>query len=235
MNLIKMKINLFNMSNNFLRPIDTTYKGYKFRSRLEARWAVFFDALGLKWQYEVEGFNLSNGERYLPDFKVSGTLNITNWYEVKPNGEKGDGKLEQLSRDYYKTLGNVIPEHYFRLLSGDPWDILEKGYLKLEYCLNHGFKSLSLSDYLICPRCASITKLDVYDYGDEIGFVCYPCDFDTPCGGDNPAEKGAIINVRPHKGWLIADGDEFLNYVNAIKRACDAARSARFEFSQTRK
>ena len=28
-----------------LKPIDTEYKGYRFRSRLEARWAVFFDAM----------------------------------------------------------------------------------------------------------------------------------------------------------------------------------------------
>lgn len=26
-----------------IKAIDTIYKGYKFRSRLEARWAVFFD------------------------------------------------------------------------------------------------------------------------------------------------------------------------------------------------
>jgi len=41
-----------------VRPIETKYKGYRFRSRLEARWAVFFDTLGLKWWYEPEGFDL---------------------------------------------------------------------------------------------------------------------------------------------------------------------------------
>ncbi len=39
-----------------MRPIETKYKGCRFRSRLEARWAVFFDALGIKWRYEPEGF-----------------------------------------------------------------------------------------------------------------------------------------------------------------------------------
>ena len=39
-----------------MRPIETKYKGCRFRSRLEARWAVFFDALGIKWWYEPEGF-----------------------------------------------------------------------------------------------------------------------------------------------------------------------------------
>ena len=30
------------------------------RSRLEARWAVFFDTAGIAWQYEPEGFDLTN-------------------------------------------------------------------------------------------------------------------------------------------------------------------------------
>ena len=41
-----------------LRPIETHYNGYRFRSRLEARWAVFFDALGWTYQYEPQGFLL---------------------------------------------------------------------------------------------------------------------------------------------------------------------------------
>lgn len=51
-----------------IKAIETYYKGYRFRSRLEARWAVFFDALGVAYEYEPEGFQLSNGECYLPDF-----------------------------------------------------------------------------------------------------------------------------------------------------------------------
>lgn len=50
-----------------IKAIETAYKGYSFRSRLEARWAVFFDALGIEWQYEPEGFELPSGW-YLPDF-----------------------------------------------------------------------------------------------------------------------------------------------------------------------
>ena len=44
------------------------FRGYLFRSRLEARWAVFFDALGIQWEYEPEGIVLSDGTHYLPDF-----------------------------------------------------------------------------------------------------------------------------------------------------------------------
>jgi hypothetical protein len=53
-----------------MKPIETNYKGYRFRSRLEARWAVFFDALGVPWEYEPEGFETSAGW-YLPDFKIT--------------------------------------------------------------------------------------------------------------------------------------------------------------------
>jgi hypothetical protein len=51
-----------------IRPIETSYKGYRFRSRLEARWAVFFHAVEIEWEYEVEGFHLPDGQQYLPDF-----------------------------------------------------------------------------------------------------------------------------------------------------------------------
>jgi len=51
-----------------VKPIETPYKGYRFRSRLEARWAVFFDAMGISYEYEPEGFDLGDGVWYLPDF-----------------------------------------------------------------------------------------------------------------------------------------------------------------------
>lgn len=51
-----------------IKAIETHYGGYRFRSRLEARWAVFFDALKLPWEYEKEGYCLGNCGLYLPDF-----------------------------------------------------------------------------------------------------------------------------------------------------------------------
>lgn len=53
-----------------IKPIETIYHGRKFRSRLEARWAVFFDAIGADWEYEPEGYQLSGGTYYLPDFLI---------------------------------------------------------------------------------------------------------------------------------------------------------------------
>lgn len=47
--------------------IPTTYRKARFRSRLEARWASFFDLIGWRWTYEpldVDG--------YVPDFLIHG-------------------------------------------------------------------------------------------------------------------------------------------------------------------
>ena len=56
----------------YLTAIQTQYHGYLFRSRLEARWAVFFDACGVKYEYEPEGYDLGGGLMYLPDFLLHG-------------------------------------------------------------------------------------------------------------------------------------------------------------------
>lgn len=57
-----------------IKAIETRYKGYNFRSRLEARWAVFFDSLRWQWRYEHEGYHIGWLEddtiAWLPDFEV---------------------------------------------------------------------------------------------------------------------------------------------------------------------
>lgn len=70
-----------------IAPIETRYKGYRFRSRLEARWAVFFDAVGIQWDYELEGYDLGRFGWYLPDFKLylETTEHKEYWLEVKPS------------------------------------------------------------------------------------------------------------------------------------------------------
>lgn len=60
--------------------IPTVYSGHTFRSRLEARWALFFDQLGVPWLYEAEGFELPSG-RYLPDFLLP---RLDTFVELKP-------------------------------------------------------------------------------------------------------------------------------------------------------
>lgn len=63
-----------------IKAIETFYNGYKFRSRLEARWAVFFDHIGIKYLYEPEGYKMSDGTMYLPDFYLPES---DSFFEVK--------------------------------------------------------------------------------------------------------------------------------------------------------
>ena len=45
-----------------IKAKETYYDGYRFRSRLEARWAVFFNNIGLEYEYEMEGFDMEECE-----------------------------------------------------------------------------------------------------------------------------------------------------------------------------
>src|SRR4051812_45121011 len=63
-----------------IAAIETTYKGKRFRSRLEVRWAMFFDELGIEWEYEPRQFGCPTAF-YVPDFYLPGHKKFV---EVKP-------------------------------------------------------------------------------------------------------------------------------------------------------
>lgn len=63
------------------KGIETWYDGVLYRSRGEAKWAVFLTELGVKFSYETQGFD-TDGSWYLPDFVIfaaTGTI----WAERK--------------------------------------------------------------------------------------------------------------------------------------------------------
>lgn len=92
-----------------IKAIETRYKGYRFRSRLEARWAVFFDALNLEWEYEKEGYDLGDGTYYLPDFWLP-ELEI--WYEVKGKLDWEEKKGQYVDWTYYISKELVLAEKF---------------------------------------------------------------------------------------------------------------------------
>jgi len=103
-----------------IQPKETYYNGYRFRSRLEARWAVFFDHLNFLWDYEFEGFQIDEDKSYLPDFMLrdDGTFPDI-WVEVKP--QKPMKQTE--SKRYYQAARRLIDtaEHAgFLVVMGDP-------------------------------------------------------------------------------------------------------------------
>lgn len=50
---------------DYSHAIETAYRNYLFRSRLEAKWAAFFDLCGWPWSYEPLDMN-----GWIPDFAI---------------------------------------------------------------------------------------------------------------------------------------------------------------------
>ena len=64
-----------------IKAKETVYKGIKFKSQLEVRWAIYFDELGLEWEYEPDTFILDESRRYTPDFYLKKS---ELYVEIKP-------------------------------------------------------------------------------------------------------------------------------------------------------
>jgi hypothetical protein len=92
------------MGDVMIVPIETMYRGTRFRSQLEARWAVFFDRLGLPWRYEVA----AGGEAYRPSFMVT-IGDTTICHEVKP-----DSLIDTIRPQRVYLAGKVSTEHDWR-------------------------------------------------------------------------------------------------------------------------
>jgi hypothetical protein len=196
-----------------IRAIETVWKGYRFRSRLEARWAVFFNRVGLKWEYEPEGFDV-DGVAYLPDFRVMTPQGSVCWYEIKPSYITSDRKFSSFSNAMSERDGG---SSRIALLSGDP---LENTY-----------------PYKMCPRCGFIAKpeygTDYVSSENSVYFGCVPCDFETPFGGGHPFERG-LFNVpyAPHKGSLIVPLDWMGFFNSCVHEIAEQARASRFEHGE---
>ncbi len=211
------------MTEAAIKPIQTRYKGYHFRSRLEARWAVFFDALGMSWEYEPQGFDLG-GTHYLPDFRISSDDGLVRWYEIKPKGSTDLSKFDQFADLLYEAheernkAGDYSESFRADLVSGDPYDnFFDQGAV-------------------FCPRCwepLSIQNCWGQTGDDGFAFSCHTCDMETESGGGNPWRKGfANIPYTPHKGLILAKQSDYIEGIARIDAACIQSRSARFEHGE---
>lgn len=105
-----------NSPSTALKAIPTTYAHVDFRSRLEARWAVFFDLLALPWEYEPERVRV-DGVYYDPDFLVVGLPVISATgrqpardfvMEVKPDKELSDEEKRKMRRYIANYTGGLV-------------------------------------------------------------------------------------------------------------------------------
>lgn len=190
------------------KPIQTEYHGYRFRSRLEARWAVFFDACRVEWEYEPEGYDLGDGLCYLPDFLLHGVEGRAAgdlYVEVK--GRMTEKDANKILRFVGADLFSMEPKEYERPLlvvtKIPPGDIREI----TNFC---GWNS----------------------YHGKYGVI--PFSFDLIDGNDIAAHPG--VN-KEGKFELFGDCfDELQNRDDrATERAYRMARQARFEYGETPK
>lgn len=190
-----------------IKPIETRYKGYRFRSRLEARWAVFFDALGVAWGYEKEGMDLGADGYYLPDFWLP---SWESWVEIKPLDGGEPGYLVKPTALAWCHGQSVI------LIMGSPWpgEHLIDTFLPGADC-NHYISG----EFASCRRCEGVCLL--YSNGHHPAHCCapgYSLSFIGPhsCGD--------------HDRWPnpMHDGGGHTRCAAAYR----AARSARFEHGE---
>lgn len=151
-----------------IAAIETTYKGLRFRSRLEARWAAFFDLLGWPWHYEPLDLN-----GYIPDFvlpleggnilaEVRPAFTIP---ELKPHRDKilrsgwkgealllgvGPGLLNETGEPGLGSLHEVNRPPWSG--DGDGWEVATLSHSQTEEGLNHWGFYAPFGDYT-CRVC----------------------------------------------------------------------------------
>ena len=175
-----------------IKPIETVYKGYKFRSRLEARWAVFFDACGVEWEYEPEGYDLGDGVYYLPDFllhDVDGRDGGDIYVEVKGQMTAEDVikirrfvKDDQASGKFYPALlivGNIPAGENMQEICHNISNAAYKGFSSIngDWPRPFNFETIDGDHFAAHPGINWDGKFELF--GDDYNYLCDMDDEET--------------------------------------------------------
>lgn len=138
-----------------MQSINTFYNGNYFRSRLEARWAYFFDLIDLKYQYEPKGFK-HNGNFYLPDFFLPNCFlrkfARQVYIEIKPESYFGEGIDADSWFDRPLCLFKGTPDKMDGYQLGRGFDV-NMIFWKCSICGQHKIE-FNESSYDKCPVCS---------------------------------------------------------------------------------
>lgn len=103
-----------------IRALTTRYAGRRYRSRVEARWAIFLDACGIAFDYEAEAFALPTGG-YLPDFWLP-TMGLFLEIKGKAPSEEEKAKCSELAEAAERCVILAVgqPDERFQIHWFDP-------------------------------------------------------------------------------------------------------------------
>lgn len=210
-----------------VKSIETRYAGCRFRSRLEARWAVFLDTLGIRWEYEPQGYLVGPECRgYLPDFWLPGEKI---WVEVKGAEEQLDIELlvaaafpdlglpatGRVTDDFGRDVRMLILGPIAR--GGKPW--------------THGDDTLGV----VQPSPALLLHGEGQVLRTDGAFT--DAGVWTDCDGPAIANRNREIQWQTRATWepgLVGGSKVFSSTQEPrVQRAYEAARSARFEHGES--
>ena len=205
-----------------IKPIETVYNGYRFRSRLEARWAVFFDAAGIKYEYEPEGFELPDGTKYLPDFYLP---EQSKFFECKGiMTDKDENKIKQFLKMLSKHYGPSEERDRDEMVIGFPdmsfqtaWWSFDIEYDNkgnpIRYDHENG-KVVYCDESWLC-RCYNCGKL--FFMNSWLGWACRCC-------GYYNGDSGFEIEAKGYRDRYTATYETYRPFI--------IARQARFEHGE---
>jgi hypothetical protein len=204
-----------------LKPIPTPYGGVRFRSRLEARWALFFDRLHIPWEYEPQGFDIGDGDAYLPDFLLG--MGRLVWAEVKPSVSADPGGVARW-RKFMCAQPFLTPGYLLTAPTGDAGQIFT-----VATCNGSGVLAELGEPWSICP---DGYHFELHARGSLD--CCAQCGNTAPCGscdGSGLHKGGPVIcySCNPPGSGRVPASSAPWDSDSRIGKAFSAARSARFD------
>jgi hypothetical protein len=146
------------------QPEKWLYNGRVFHGDLEARWAAFFDTLGVPHEYESQTFTLPYGGTFVPDFWLP---KQRAWIDISPGLPNEDdlvkaADLSFATRQFVYVLWGKIGEHRIYTFS---LPFYEQGYDK-RYVLS------------LCNRCGQLIVVTPLRGDDAYQFMgnCPVCE-----------------------------------------------------------
>lgn len=117
-----------------ITPIPTVYKHTKFASRLDARWAVFFEKIGFQWHYLLSSTEANPAAAYSPKFWLADQQVYV------------DVRFQEPPQNLRKRMARYARNHALWVIIGNPTLQCEETILESEYIVHRFQFSDELED-----------------------------------------------------------------------------------------